>query len=195
MASRDPHVSFAMRGVYHHSRGFALQLELPIDENVVTGVSLISRPATLCYELLGRSPSEGKFTGLRFSWLKTNFEHLPSTANEREVMQAARSYIMHLIGGVLMPDADDSMVHLMYLPLLSNLHNTRSYSWGSAVLAMLYRELYRTTDPSTIDIGDASYCRSRGHFTGCHSWHPLVINHIYFHSLIGDEFLLVIRIS
>ncbi|KAK5811320.1 hypothetical protein PVK06_026649 [Gossypium arboreum] len=131
----------------------ALQLGLPIDGNVVTGVSLISRPATLCYELLGHSPSEGKFTGLRFSWLKANFEHLSSTANEREVMQAARSYIMHLIGGVLMPDANDSMVHLMYLPLLSNLHNTRSYSWGSAVLAMLYRELCRTTDPSTMDIG------------------------------------------
>ncbi|KAK5772448.1 hypothetical protein PVK06_048737 [Gossypium arboreum] len=68
-------------------------------------------------------------------------------------MQAARSYIMHLIGGVLMPDANGNMVHLMYLPLLSNLHNTRSYSWGSAVLAMLYRELCRTTDPSTMDIG------------------------------------------
>ncbi|KAK5772449.1 hypothetical protein PVK06_048738 [Gossypium arboreum] len=45
----------------------ALQLGLPIDGNVVTGVSLISRPATLCYELLGHSPSEGKFTSLRFS--------------------------------------------------------------------------------------------------------------------------------
>ncbi|KAG8474766.1 hypothetical protein CXB51_031469 [Gossypium anomalum] len=131
----------------------ALQLGLPIDGNVVTGVSLISRPATLCYELLGRSPSEGKFTSFRFSWLKANFEHLPSTANEWEVMQAARAYIMHLIGGVLMSDANDSMVHLLYLPLLSNLHNTRLYSWGFAVLAMLYRELCRMTDPSAMDIG------------------------------------------
>ncbi|XP_040935170.1 protein MAIN-LIKE 2 isoform X2 [Gossypium hirsutum] len=131
----------------------ALQLGLPIDRNMVTGISLISRPATFCYELLGRSPSEGKFTSLRFSWLKANFEHLPSTANEWEVMQATRAYIMHLIGGVLMPDANGSVVHLMYLPLLSNLHNTRSYSWGSALLAMLYRELCRTTDPSTMDIG------------------------------------------
>ncbi|KAH1048374.1 hypothetical protein J1N35_039158 [Gossypium stocksii] len=65
----------------------ALQLRFPIDGNVVTGVSSISRPATICYELLGRSPSKGKFTNLRFSWLKANFEHLPSTANEWEVMQ------------------------------------------------------------------------------------------------------------
>ncbi|KAH1048373.1 hypothetical protein J1N35_039157 [Gossypium stocksii] len=60
---------------------------------------------------------------------------------------------MHLIGGVLMLDANDSTVHLMYLPLLSNLHSTRSYSWGSAVLAMLYRALCQTTDPSAMDIG------------------------------------------
>ncbi|MFQ6629385.1 hypothetical protein Gotur_006991 [Gossypium turneri] len=60
---------------------------------------------------------------------------------------------MHLIVGVLMPDANDSTIHLMYLPLLSNLHNTCSYNWGSAVLAMLYRELCQTTDPSAIDIG------------------------------------------
>ncbi|XP_040948605.1 serine/threonine-protein phosphatase 7 long form homolog [Gossypium hirsutum] len=131
----------------------ALQLGLPIDGNAVTGVSSISRPATLCNELLGRSPSQGKFTSLRFSWLHANFEHLPSTANEWEVMQAVRAYIMHLIGGVLMPDTNGSKVHLMYLPLLSNLHNTRSYSWGSAVLAMLYRELCRTTTPSAVDMG------------------------------------------
>ncbi|MFQ6622556.1 hypothetical protein Gotur_002637, partial [Gossypium turneri] len=131
----------------------AVQLGLPIDGNAVMGVSSTSRPATLCNELLGRSPSEGKFTSLRFSCLKANFEHLPSTANEWEVMQAVRAYIMHLIGGVLMLDANDSKVHLIYLPLLSNLHNTRSYSWGSLILAMLYCELCRTTDPSTVDIG------------------------------------------
>ncbi|KAK5833601.1 hypothetical protein PVK06_017452 [Gossypium arboreum] len=131
----------------------AVQLGLPIDGNVVTGLSSISRPARLCYELLGHSPSEGKFATLRFSWLKANFEHLPNTATELEVMQAARGYIMHLIGGVLVPDSHSSEVSLMYLLLLSNLHNTRSYSWGSAVLATLYRELCRTTDPSAMDIG------------------------------------------
>ncbi|XP_017613467.1 serine/threonine-protein phosphatase 7 long form homolog [Gossypium arboreum] len=130
----------------------ALQLGLPIDGNAVTGVSLISRPARLCYDLFGRSPSEGKFQTLKFSWLKANFEYLPSTATKLEVMHAARAYIMHLIGGVLMLDTHGSEVHLMHLLLLSNLHNTRLYSWGSAVLAILYRELCQTTDPSAVDI-------------------------------------------
>ncbi|MFQ6667791.1 hypothetical protein Gotur_033688 [Gossypium turneri] len=60
---------------------------------------------------------------------------------------------MHLIGGVLMPDANGNRVHLMYLPLLFNLHNTCSYSWGSTVLAVLYREFFRATDPSVVDTG------------------------------------------
>ncbi|KAH1033244.1 hypothetical protein J1N35_045418 [Gossypium stocksii] len=86
----------------------ALQLGLPIDGNVVTGVSSISRPARLCYDFLGRSPSEGKFATLRFSWLKANFEYLPIIATKLEVMQAVRAYIIHLIGGVLMPDSHNS---------------------------------------------------------------------------------------
>ncbi|KAH1066216.1 hypothetical protein J1N35_031203 [Gossypium stocksii] len=92
----------------HISKHINEMLGLPIDGNVVTGVGSISRPARLCYELLGRSPSEGRFATLRFSWLKANFEHLPSTAIELEVMQAARGYIMHLIGGVLVPDSHSS---------------------------------------------------------------------------------------
>ncbi|XP_052484785.1 uncharacterized protein LOC128039900 [Gossypium raimondii] len=69
----------------------ALQLGLLIDNSVVTGVSTMSEPTTLCYYLLGRSLDDGgdKFTSLRFSWLKGNFETLPSTATEREMMCVA----------------------------------------------------------------------------------------------------------
>ncbi|KAK5770497.1 hypothetical protein PVK06_046647 [Gossypium arboreum] len=95
----------------------ALQLGLPIDGSAVTSISTISELAALCYNLLGVSPgdAESKFMGLRFSWLKANFEHLSINATKRK--------------------------------------NVRSYSWGSAVLAMLYRELCRMTKPSAVDIG------------------------------------------
>ncbi|KAG8491605.1 hypothetical protein CXB51_014781 [Gossypium anomalum] len=79
--------------------------------------------------------------------------HLLDNATEEELMCAARAYIMHIIGGVLMPDANNNRVHIMYLPLLTDLHNVRSYSWGSAVLTMLYCELCRTTNPYAADIG------------------------------------------
>ncbi|KAK5775497.1 serine/threonine-protein phosphatase 7 long form homolog [Gossypium arboreum] len=133
----------------------ALQLGLAIDGSAVTGVSARAEPATLCYSLLRASPGddESNFSGLKFTWLKANFEHLSVNATEEELMCASRAYIMHIIGGVLMPDANNNRVHLQYLPLLADLHNVRSYSWGSAVLAMLYRELCRTTKPHAVDIG------------------------------------------
>ena len=44
-----------------------------------------------------------------------------------------------------MSDKIGNKVHLMYLPFLINLYRTRRYSWGSACLAVLYRELCRST--------------------------------------------------
>ncbi|KAG8478332.1 hypothetical protein CXB51_028051 [Gossypium anomalum] len=133
----------------------ALQLGLPIDGSPVMGVSAIAEPAALCYSLLGASSGddESNLSGLKFTWLKANFQHLPDNATEEELMCAARAYIMHIIGGVLMPNANNNRVHIMYLPLLTDLHNVHSYSWGSAVLAILYRELCRTTKPHAADIG------------------------------------------
>ncbi|MFQ6669820.1 hypothetical protein Gotur_034919, partial [Gossypium turneri] len=68
-------------------------------------------------------------------------------------MCIARAYIMHIIGGVLMPDANNNKVHFMYLPLLADLSSVSSYSWGSAVLTMLYRELCRVTNLDVVDMG------------------------------------------
>ncbi|MFQ6658805.1 hypothetical protein Gotur_027917 [Gossypium turneri] len=67
-------------------------------------------------------------------------------------MCAAREYIMHMIGALLMPDANGDNVHLSYLPLLADLSTARSYSWGSAILGTLYRELCRATEPHVKDI-------------------------------------------
>ncbi|MFQ6668182.1 hypothetical protein Gotur_033929 [Gossypium turneri] len=100
-----------------------MQLGLPIHGTLVTGVSSFTDPAAL------------------------------SNATEDELMCAAQAYIMHILKGVLMPDANNNKVHMMYLPLLAELSNVRSYSWGSAVLAVLYRELCRATNPDVVDMG------------------------------------------
>ncbi|MFQ6651633.1 hypothetical protein Gotur_023884 [Gossypium turneri] len=133
----------------------ALQLGLPIDGSPVTGVSAFTDPAALCYQLLGDSPEDGEsyFFGIKFTWLKAKIGQLSTNASECELMCAARAYIMHMIGAVLMPDANGDSEHLMYLPLLADLSTARSYSWGSAVLAMLYRELCRATKSKVSDIG------------------------------------------
>ncbi|MFQ6663380.1 hypothetical protein Gotur_030930, partial [Gossypium turneri] len=133
----------------------ALQLRLPIDGSPVTGVSAFTDPAAICYQLLRDSPGDGEsyFSGIKFTWLKTKIGQLSANASEGELMCAAQAYIIHMIGAVLMLDANGDSVHLMYLPLLADLSTARSYSWGSAVLAMLYRELCRATMPKVFDIG------------------------------------------
>ncbi|XP_016667649.2 serine/threonine-protein phosphatase 7 long form homolog [Gossypium hirsutum] len=133
----------------------ALQLGLPIDGSPVTGISTFTDPDALCYQLLGDSPGNGEsyFSGVSFTWLKAKYGQLSATATEGELMCVARAYIMHIIGGELMPDASNDKVHLMYLPLLADLSTVSSYSWGSAVLVVLYRELCRATDPKVRDIG------------------------------------------
>ncbi|XP_052478387.1 protein MAIN-LIKE 2-like [Gossypium raimondii] len=130
-------------------------LGLPIDGSPVTGLSAFTDPDALCYQLLGDSPGDGEsyFSGVQFTWLKAKYGQLSATATEGELMCAARAYIMHIIGGEIMPNASNDKVHLMYLPLLADMSSVSSYSWGSAVLAVLYRELCRATDPKVRDIG------------------------------------------
>ncbi|XP_016700150.1 protein MAIN-LIKE 2-like [Gossypium hirsutum] len=133
----------------------AVQLGLPVDGSPVTGLSSLTDPAAVCYQLLGESPEDGDkyFSGIKFTWLRAKICRLSATASEGELMCATRAYIMHLIGALLMPDANGDSVHLSYLPLLADLSTARSYSWGSAVLAMLYKELCRPTKPKVKDIG------------------------------------------
>ncbi|XP_052480889.1 protein MAIN-LIKE 2-like [Gossypium raimondii] len=133
----------------------ALQLGLPIDESPITGIITFAEPTALCYSLLGDSldDDESNFSGLKFTCLKGNFGHLSANATEGELMRAARAYIIHIIRGVLMPDSNNNKVHITHLPLLADLSNVRSYSWGFAVLTMLYRELCRTTKPAVVDMG------------------------------------------
>ncbi|XP_017609203.1 protein MAIN-LIKE 2-like [Gossypium arboreum] len=88
----------------------ALHFGLPIDGNAVTGVSAIAESTALCYSLLEASPEDDKsnFSKLKFTWLKANFEHLSINATEEELMCSARAYIMHIIGGVLMPNSNNN---------------------------------------------------------------------------------------
>ncbi|KAK5771535.1 hypothetical protein PVK06_047752 [Gossypium arboreum] len=45
--------------------------------------------------------------------------------------------------GLLMLNASSNRVHLMYLPLLKDFNRASTYSRGSTMLAILYRELFR----------------------------------------------------
>ncbi|KAH1098625.1 hypothetical protein J1N35_015546 [Gossypium stocksii] len=65
-------------------------------------------------------------------------------------------FILQLISGILLSDVNQNKVSIMYLPLLEDLELVGRFSWGSAVLACLYRELCRVLKPSTKTIGNCS---------------------------------------
>ena len=50
-----------------------------------------------------------------------------------------------LVGGSLFPDKKGVYIQLAILPMLRDFGETAQYSWGSATLAHLYRELCRAS--------------------------------------------------
>ncbi|KAF7834780.1 serine/threonine-protein phosphatase 7 long form-like protein [Senna tora] len=78
----------------------AIQLGFPCTGMVVTGLTEMNWSA-LCEELLGIIPPPNKLAGQRLSlaWLAENFTDLAEDANDAQVQQFARAYILRLIGG------------------------------------------------------------------------------------------------
>jgi hypothetical protein len=68
------------------------------------------------------------------------------------VQRYTRAYILELLGGSYFADKSGEKVHLIFLPFLEDFDAAGWYSWGSAALAWLYRELCRATNPDSCDI-------------------------------------------
>ncbi|KAK9286686.1 hypothetical protein L1049_015088 [Liquidambar formosana] len=111
----------------------------------------------ICQDLLGRTPPNIDISGgtLRIGWITEHFTALPDGAPAELVVQFARVYMLHLIGGIMLLDKSQNRVQLMFLPLLEYLDQIHMYSWGSACLARLYRELCHASSPDVKDIGGA----------------------------------------
>ena len=120
----------------------ALQLGLSIDGQPVTGFTSGDMVEASQY-LLGSIPPPNVIKGntIKLSWLSNNFQQLPADATDDVIAQHAITHILSLIGSLLMPDTSAGRVHLMYMLLLADLTHVATYSWGSAVLACLYRAL------------------------------------------------------
>ncbi|KAK9127845.1 hypothetical protein Syun_016642 [Stephania yunnanensis] len=132
----------------------SLQLGLPIDGLPVSGMSSSTNITELCQELLGYTPSDQERQGNKISMsrLAEMYPGLPLEATDVHIQRYTRAYILQLIGGSLFSDKSNHLVHVMYLPLLANFEETGKYSWGSACLAWLYREMCRATSTSAKEI-------------------------------------------
>ncbi|XP_073107638.1 serine/threonine-protein phosphatase 7 long form homolog isoform X2 [Elaeis guineensis] len=130
-----------------------IQLGLPVDGLPVIG-STQHNWQQVCLELLGVAPPPDKLKGSRLSmvWLEEQFNELSPDADDIVIQRYARAYILQLMGGCLFADKSNNLMHIMFLPLLEDLDSAGHYSWGSAGLAWLYRELCRASRKDTHDI-------------------------------------------
>lgn len=126
------------------------------DVNVLFGLRITGRPVTgsnnfiwadLLEEHLGLRPPREELDGqkLKLTWLRDNFSNPPVQAdgsiNEIVLHRYVRAYLLYLIGAVLFPDKSGNKVQMLYFPLLIDLTRLHEISWGSGVLAYLYRNL------------------------------------------------------
>ena len=131
----------------------AILLGLPVDGVVVTSnTSLHLRD--VCHSLLGLIPGDTDLGGQRLylTWLSKSFPSLALDADEESIRRYARAYILQLIRGFLFLGKSSYKVHLMFLPLLQDFEAVGHYSWGSACLAWLNRQLCRASHIDTHDI-------------------------------------------
>ncbi|KAH1130111.1 hypothetical protein J1N35_001489 [Gossypium stocksii] len=129
-----------------------LQLGLPVDVYAVTGSTQSADWGAVCYELLGAISDRIKGGRIEMGWLRDTFPEPDDDSTELELIRYARAYILQIIRGYLMPDLSRNLVHSRWLLKLVDFRAAGELSWGSAVLATLYREMCGATVPNKAKI-------------------------------------------
>ncbi|MFQ6626030.1 hypothetical protein Gotur_005853, partial [Gossypium turneri] len=67
----------------------------------------------VCYKLLGAIPDNINEGWIEISWLRDTFPEQDDDSTKIERIQYARTYIIKIIGGYLMPDLSRNLVNLI----------------------------------------------------------------------------------
>ncbi|KAE8816572.1 mutator protein [Hordeum vulgare] len=89
--------------------------------------------------------------GATFTWIAANFAHCPEDADDEVIQRYARVYMWYVISRTIFADGTDKNAPWMWLKALTVLDN--KFSWGSAALAYLYRQLDDACRRTTKDGG------------------------------------------
>ncbi|KAH1057021.1 hypothetical protein J1N35_035086 [Gossypium stocksii] len=89
-----------------------LQLRLPVDGLIVTRSVVVTNWRNACEQLLGRVLDMIYGARIDMNWLKKKFGGLNVELSEIEREQRAWTYILMIIGGLLMPDKSRNLFHL-----------------------------------------------------------------------------------
>ncbi|KAI3457400.1 hypothetical protein Pfo_014063 [Paulownia fortunei] len=135
---------------------------LPVDGQPVIGVD--PRRSTeqwqdYCHHYLGFRPTSQQFRGGRIllSALRGYLEANPVTDDtpHDELERYARGCALILLGSIMCPDSSGNGVSLLYLQSMEQIKDVVYFSWGSAVLSFMYRELCTASDKDKNVIGGA----------------------------------------
>ncbi|MFQ6622703.1 hypothetical protein Gotur_002755, partial [Gossypium turneri] len=89
---------------------------------------------------------------VRTHWLQDIFPEPGNDSIEIERIRYDRTYIIEIIGGYLMSELSRNLIHLRWLLKLIDFRAASELSWGSTVLATLYREMCGVTPPNNAKI-------------------------------------------
>uniref|UniRef100_A0A8I6Z0A8 Aminotransferase-like plant mobile domain-containing protein n=1 Tax=Hordeum vulgare subsp. vulgare TaxID=112509 RepID=A0A8I6Z0A8_HORVV len=111
--------------------------------------------------LIGMSPQEPEVedggkkdrvpAGATFTWIAANFAHCPEDADDEVIQRYARVYMWYVISRTIFADGTGKNAPWMWLKALTVFDN--KFSWGSAALAYLYRQLDDACRRTTKDGG------------------------------------------
>ncbi|XP_039001170.1 protein MAINTENANCE OF MERISTEMS-like [Hibiscus syriacus] len=116
----------------------------------INGIPLVLRnnyaQYAFIYNLLGNEALTDVIDEMRIrmTWLEREFR-VYGQSTEQEVKYAARAYLMALIGGILLLDKSDNLMHPQYLSILKDFLVCLQYSLGSAILTFCIVNFTKTT--------------------------------------------------
>ncbi|CAN1777783.1 Protein MAIN-LIKE 2, partial [Linum perenne] len=138
---------------FHHIQGkttitledVEVLTELPATGLPVTTAPDRRSPSDICEQWLGVAPPAKAIssTTVRVSWVKGLFDCLPADAPLEVVTFHARAFTWVLVADILLDDLIGDHIPVHLLPLVGDPVVASTFSWGSAVLAWLYRVMGR----------------------------------------------------
>ncbi|XP_073308363.1 serine/threonine-protein phosphatase 7 long form homolog [Primulina huaijiensis] len=121
---------------------------LTIDGEAVTETDVshkVEQWQHICLDLLGFVSSSKHLKGGHLSMTALHDHYMANLVNddtsEVDIVKFTFCIALIIIGRIMFPDYQGGSAKLIFLQLLPNIDNVKSYSWGSAVLVFLYREL------------------------------------------------------
>ncbi|CAH9146681.1 unnamed protein product, partial [Cuscuta epithymum] len=158
---------------------------LEVDGRAVTGTAC-RQWVDECERLLGIRPvlrADLQGSSLRMPWLREHFQALPPDADEMIIQQHARAYILMMMGASIFADKSGNEVQVLHLPLLERFDVAAQFSWGSATLAYLYRQLCRGCQRGSTELGGFLLLLQIWSWEYIHIGRPIIVG---YHGIDGQ---------